>query len=157
MTLRISGDQLDEESVVARYVGGSHVDLNTGVINGSAFDRNHKDLDGLSFTECGVLSDDVSVDHKLIREVVGSRIKLGKKACFAQIAVGDALDTLDQFEVDFSFVADPLTAEQSALANPAHCLMLGLPFVGEVVASLRSELAGDLLRRVISGRFPAVS
>lgn len=147
--------RLAREKNVARYVGGSHVDTNTGQVNGSAFDRGPKDIDGLSFTQLGVLAVDPVNDAIQIRRVVGSRLALGKSACFAELNVGTSLAALSDFDVAFAFVENPLPAEGSALANPAHALLLGLPFKGEDIASLRSELAGDLLALKIIRTFPA--
>ncbi|MEO5598048.1 MAG: hypothetical protein ABIQ66_05455 [Novosphingobium sp.] len=142
---------------VVRYVGGAHIDTNTGKVNGSAFDRTLKDIDGLSFTQSGIFAGKQTKDDAQIRLVVGSRLKLGTTACFAQINVGEAQCGLTQeFDSEFFFQEDKLDAEGKWLANPAHALLMGLPFMGESVGSLRSELAGDFLRRKIIRTFPAV-
>ena len=139
--------QLSAEKNVVRYVGGSQFDSNTGKV----------DADGLSFTEVGVLARNRQADEAQIRTVCGSRIKLGATACFAELNVGAALKALEEFEEEFSFVVDPLPAYGTALENPAHALLLGLPFKGEAIGSLRSELAGDLLAKKVLRTFPAVA
>jgi hypothetical protein len=140
---------------IARYVGGAHFDPATNVINGSAFERSPKDNDGVSVTRCRYFSSDIDSDQSEIRRVVGSRLKLGKTAIFVEVNTGALLDALAEFEQDVTVVEDPLEAEEGLLANPAHALILGLPFKGEAVGSLKSEVAGDRLRELVLRRFPA--
>lgn len=146
---------LEAHEQVVRYVGGLNFDPGTGRIDGSAFDRRPKDDDGLSFTRRYVLSEDDSADQAHIRTVFASRIKVGATAKFAQIRVGEAIGNLRYFDERFDFIEDPLDLDGTALANPAHALMIGLPFAGESVGSLRSELAGDLLARCVNFVFDA--
>ena len=141
---------------LARYVGGAHFDPGTGEINGSAFERTAKDTDGVSVTRCRLFAADVSKDEAAIRRVVGSRLNLGKTAVFAEVNTGKVLDVLAVFEQDISVVQDPLLAEKGALPNPAHALIVGFPFKGEAVGSLKSEVAGDKLKQIIIRKFPAV-
>jgi hypothetical protein len=149
--------KLGRDVNIVRYVGGAHYDGNTGKVQASAFDRiRKKDEDGLSFTQRDMLAIVSKDDETAIRKVVGSRLTLGKTAVFAELNAGQALDALDEFESEFFFQLDPLVAEAGMLANPAHALLIGLPFKGEAVGSLRSELAGDLLRRRILRTFPAI-
>ncbi len=146
---------LPSDQVVARYVGALHIDPITGQINGSAFERSPKDTDGVSFTRRGMLAEDTDQDRAAIRGVVGSRLRLGRTAVFAELQVGDALAALERFDQDVSFVEDPLPAEGAMLANPAHALLIDLPFKGDHVGSLKSEAAGDYLRQCVRDRFPA--
>ncbi|MEQ1551197.1 hypothetical protein [Sphingorhabdus sp.] len=150
-----TGAKLPRKQNVVRYVGGLHYDREKDQVAGSAFDRTTKDNDGLSFTQRRILDADSEADKDSIRKVFASRMSLGRTACFAELNVGKALDALDEFEQDFSFVENPIPAEGDKLANPAHVLLIGLPFKGEVVGTLRSELAGDRLCRAIIGKFPA--
>lgn len=143
------------EEDVTRYVGGAHFDPGTGQINGSAFDRTPRDVDGLSVNRVGFLGADVAADRAELRRVMGSRLTLGKTAVFVQLNVGEALDALAEFEEDIFFTPDPLEAVGDKLANPAHALCIGLPFKGEATGSLKSAVAGDRLRAVIRDRFPA--
>ena len=147
--------RLGAEENVARYVGGMHFDPTTGQVNGSAFERTRKDHDGVSVTRRGIFSNDEAEDRAAIRKVTSSRLKLGKMAVFAELNVGNALESLAEFEQEVYFAADPLEAKGEALANPAHALLIGFPFLGEQVGSLTSELAGDRLRQCIHDRFPA--
>jgi hypothetical protein len=140
---------------VVRYVGGKHIGDSTGALNGSAFDRTPKDRDGLSFTQRLILFKSAKKDEAEIRRIVGSRLHMGKMAVFAELNVGAALGALKAFEADFYFREDALAAEGNMLANPAHALLIGLPFVGETVGSLRSEHAGDILRQTVRDTFPA--
>lgn len=144
-----------DENVV-RYVGAAHFEQDTGVLNGSAFDRGPKDTDGLSVTRRGVLSTKRLQDETNIRLVLGSRLKLGTNALFVELNVGGILDALEEFEQEVFVCEDPLPAAGKALANPAHALIAGLPFAGEAIGSLRSEVAGDKLRALVSHSFPAV-
>lgn len=148
-------NNLAEDEQVVRYVGGSHYSEDTHEVDGSAFDRKPKDDDGLSFTRRFLLSDDEGDDENKIREIFDSRMKVGSTAQFAQLKVADALSALTEFEEVFEFVEDKLDAEGDALANPAHALLLGLPFAGESIGSLKSEVAGDLLSQCVNYCFPA--
>jgi hypothetical protein len=148
--------RLPGTDVVARYVGGAHVDSETGEINGSAFERNPKDVDGVSFTRRHIFDQDCNRDRDEIRRVVGSHMKFGKTAVFAELTVGNALEVLQEFEQDIFFVADPIAAAEERLANPAHALLVGFPFKDEQVGSLKSEIAGDRLRLCVTDRFPAI-
>lgn len=141
---------------ITRYVGASHFDPDTGQINASAFDRTSKDDDGLSVNRTRLFDSDVEKDRTELRRVMASRRTLGKTAVFAQLNVGEAIESLAEFDEDIFVAADPLAATESALANPAHALVHGLPFKGEAVGSLKSELAGDRLRAVINDCFPAI-
>lgn len=158
----MAGDGLDavplkHEETVVRYVGGAHVDGETGQINGSAFDRAPKDVDGLSFTRRSIFAADLDADRTAIRRAVGSRLRLGRTAVFAELRVGDALEALHRFESSIVFVEDPLAPDGDKLANPAHALLIGYPFKDESVGSLKSEVAGDQLRLQILDRFAAVA
>jgi hypothetical protein len=151
-----SVDDVANNEDIVRYVGGRHVDHSTGIVNGSAFDRDQKDDDGLSFTRKAYFSSEENEDDIQIRKVVGSGLKLGKTAVFAQLNVRRALDALAEFEEEIRVVKNPLPANGETLPNPAHALMLGLPFKGEAIGSLKSEVAGDRLRQTIMRTFPAV-
>lgn len=143
----------DQDDFV-RHVGGSHIDGD--VINGSAFERTPKDVDGVSVSMRGIFSGDQDADIASIRTVVGARRKLGKTSVFAEVNVGNALAVLHEFEESITIVANPLPAEGDLPEDPAHALIVGLPFKGEAIGSLRSELAGDLLARRILRIYPAV-
>lgn len=137
-----------------RHVGGSHID--NGVINGSAFERTAKDVDGVSISLRGVFSTSTKSDVSRIREVVGARRNLGRSSVFAELNAGTTLSVLQSFEEQVSIVSAPLECEGELPADPAHALIVGLPFKGETVGSLRSEVAGDLLARRIICTYPAV-
>jgi hypothetical protein len=125
-------------------------------LNGSAFDRAPKDTDGLSVNRRHILAQDPLEDEAEIGKVVGSHLKMGATSQFAELNVGLMLDALDDFEQEIFVCEDPLPAVGAALENPAHALVVGLPFAGEVVGSLQSELAGDRLRKIVCHIFPAV-
>ena len=144
------------EETLVRYVGGSHVDSSTGIINGSAFERTAKDTDGVSLTRRGILAAAKDHDREAIKKVVGSRLSLGKTAVFAEIRAGAVLDCLAEFEQGIFICEDPLPEVGLELANPAHALIIGFPFQGESIGSLKSEEAGDRLRHQIQDRFPAI-
>ena len=142
---------------MVRYVGGSNYDRDQGLVNGAAFARKNKDEDGLSFTERGILADTLHSDISRIWEILASRMAIGKTACLCEINVGRALEALEEFADTFEFHADPLEPEGEKLPNPAHALLIGLPFEGEAIGSLKSELAGDLLRQNVQGIYPVIS
>ena len=148
--------ELASAANVVRYVGGSQYDHATGILNGEAFIRPLKDIDGMSFTQRLIFSTNSEDDKNEIRRVFASRMNVGKTAIFAELNVEKALTALAQFEEEFHFLADPLPLDGSKLANPAHSLLIGLPFAGEAVGSLKSELAGDFIRKTVHGKFSAV-
>lgn len=85
-----------------------------------------------------------------------SRITLGKTSCFAEIVVDDVLEKLHNVDgVLINFIEDPLPQNGKELANPAHALLKGFPFIGASIGSLTSELAGDLVRQCIKNQFSA--
>jgi len=137
-----------------RYVGGLNFDPATGQINGAAFDRSPKDVDGLSVTRTGMLGRVGLLDEEAIRRAVGSRLTIGATSVFAQFNVGALVTALEEFEQPIDVVEDPLPAEGALLANPAHALILGLPFTGETAGSLKSEVAGDKIRQIVHHTFP---
>jgi hypothetical protein len=148
--------RVSREENVARHVGGAHFDDTTGQVNGGAFDRSPKDTDGLSVMRRGVLAIDPPDDEIAIRRVMSSVRKLGATSQFVELNVGRMLDALEEFEQEVFVCEDPIPAEGDALANPAHALVVGLPFAGEAIGSLRSELVGDRLRSLVCHTFPAV-
>jgi hypothetical protein len=81
---------------------------------------------------------------------------LGKTSVFAEVNVGTALSVLHEFDDAVEIVSKPLPREGKLAADPSHALILGLPFKGETIGSLRSELAGDLLARHVLCMYPAV-
>ena len=151
----IEPKRLPETANVVRYVGGSNYNDSTGVLNGIAFERPPKDINGLSVTQRLVLARNSEKDKTEIRKVFASRMTPGKTAVFAELNVGKALNVLKRFDEEFYFLSDPLPPCDQKLANPAHALLKGLPFVGEEVGSLKSERAGDLLRSVVHDIFSA--
>jgi hypothetical protein len=152
--------RLRDDKNVVRYVGGSHVapipDSDEFEIDGSAFDRTAKDVDGLSFIERLVLSTNQKLDEDEIRSVLGARRLFGKTARFAELNVGQALEALYVFDQDFYFCEDPLPENGDIPAIPAHALLKGLPFKEEAIGSLTSEWAGELLSGAVLRTFPAI-
>jgi hypothetical protein len=150
--------RLGDQTNVVRYVGGSYApespDGSGIVILPGAFDR--KDEDGLSFIQRLILAKAEKQDKDRICLVFASRRTPGKTAVFAEMNVGDALQALSVFDNDFFFIEDPLPAEGEMLANPAHALLVGLPFPGVAIGSIQSEFAGQLLASVVLNTFPAI-
>ena len=153
-------EKLSADNNVVRYVGGGSISLgpNEGEfeIGAGAFERSTKDEDGLSFIERFVLAKQSNSDEDEIRRVLGSRRSFGKTAQFAELNVGKALEALSYFDNDFYFCEDPLPEDGEMLANPAHALLIGLPFKGEPAGSMTSELAGELLSGTVERIFPAM-
>lgn len=147
------GEKLSPDENAARYVGGSKFDPGTARVLLTAFDREGKDSDGLSFNQTGVLSSVQADDDHQIRLITASRITVGKSAVFAELNVGEASSKLASFGDQFHFEADPLEADGQKLANPVHALLMGLPFKGEANGSLKSELASDLLTQAVNRIF----
>jgi hypothetical protein len=152
-------NKLGVDRDVVRYVGGSFISLGPSEgefeIGAGAFERSAKDEDGLSFVERFVLAKQSNADEDEIRHVLGSRRSFGKTAQFAELNVGKALDALSYLDNDFYFCEDPLPKDGASLANPAHALLIGLPFKGEPAGSMTSELAGELLSGTVERIFPA--
>lgn len=148
------GAQQDRKSVeprenILRYVSATAYDASTNMVNASAFERKPKDLDGLSVLRKGIFSKNSDADLRELCTVFSKWWTIRKSGRFAELNVGELLAALKIFERDVSVVADPLSEEGDKPANPAHALVLGLPFEGEAVGSLTSELAGDLIRKLV--------
>ena len=140
---------------LCRYAGATQFDASTGKIGASVFDRYLKDHDGLSVNRRGVFSNVESEDDAEICRVASTSRTPGKTARFVVFNTGKLLDVLEEFDREVFVCQDPLNAEDEAEANPAHALIVGLPFVGEEVGSITSEIIGDRLRRIASVGFPA--
>ncbi|MEK6637380.1 MAG: hypothetical protein AABY88_04775 [Pseudomonadota bacterium] len=152
--------KLGADRNVVRYVGGASISLGPSAgefeIGAGAFERSTKDEDGLSFIERFVLAKQSKADEDEIRRILASRRSFGKTAQFAELNVGRALEALSYFDNDFYFCEDPLPEDGERLANPAHVLLIGLPFKGELAGSMTSELAGELLSGAVERLFPAM-
>jgi hypothetical protein len=152
--------KLNGDKNVVRYVGGSFVyveaDSDMFEVGAGAFERTTKDEDGLSFIERLILAKSSKADEDEIRRVLASRRSFGKTAQFAELNVEKALHALSYFDSEFYFCEDPLPTEGEKLANPAHALLIGLPFKGEPAGSMTSEFAGELLSGTVERLFPAI-
>lgn len=140
---------------LCRYAGALQFDKGTGSVGANVFDRHPKDDDSLSVNRRGIFSNSEADDDAAIRRVSATRGAPGKTARFIVINTGSMLDILEEFEREVFVCEDPLEAEGDKAANPAHALIVGLPFVGEEIGSMTSELIGDRLRRITSNGFPA--
>lgn len=146
---------LSNDEIVVRYVGGAHLDPKTNEINGSAFERSQKDTDGVSFNRRNIFCYCEKCDREKIISIMKTRMNLGKKSRFAEIIVGDVLKKLSEEDgISICFYEDFLHEEPGIPSNPAHAILKGLPFTGEKIGSLSSELAGDLLRECIVYDYP---
>lgn len=152
MTLARDRRRVPAEENILRYVSLTGYDPDTGVVNGNAFERKPKDKNGLSVIRRGVFSSESDSDVAAIRFVSGKWLTIKKSGRFAELNVGGFYGAISQLERDVSDVAvveDPLAPEDDKPANPAHALIIGLPFKGEAVGSLTSELVGDLIRKAV--------
>jgi hypothetical protein len=153
-------EKLSADKNVVRYVGGGSISLGPSEgefeIGAGAFERSTKDEDGLSFIERLILAKQSKADEDEICRVLASRRSFGKTAQFAELNAGKALEALSYFDSDFYFCEDPLSEDGEKLANPAHTLLIGLPFKGEPAGSMTSELAGELLSGTVERLFPAM-
>jgi len=151
----VKNNILSNSEVVVRYVGGAHIDPKTNEINGSAFERSPKDKDGVSFNRRNIFCYFEKCDRENIISIMKTRMNLGKKSRFAEIIVGDVLAKMSKEDgISIDFYEDFLDKEPGIPSNPAHALLKGLPFTGEKIGSLDSELAGDLLRQCIVNEYP---
>lgn len=148
--------KIQDDADVVRHVDRRSYDSSTNEYDPSAFYRTKKDQDGLSFMQRLVLANEDHADRKEIQRVFALRYKPHKKDVFAELNVHDALETLRDFGQELFFCADPIPASDEIEANDAHVLMIGLPFEGDKIGSLRFEVAGDRLGKVVKGNFPAI-
>ncbi|TRD12308.1 hypothetical protein FGU71_10830 [Erythrobacter insulae] len=145
---------------ILRYVRPS--DTDAGIVNGSAFERKPKDVDGVSVTRANYYSVDDDTDIECVRTVIGSNLNLAKTGLFARLpcdgvreigtiveAVLDVLAAPTQ-GTDFDPLCDLGKKPDPGFANDAHAIISGLPFAGSDEGTLASELAGDLLCRTIT-------
>jgi hypothetical protein len=150
------GDAVDAGENVVRLI--RHIDFKMGIVGSSAFDRPEKDHDGLSVSRRGVLASDEATDLRLIKEVLGAWRTLKASNQLAQISVADILAAGEEARRALLVIEDPVAAEPPKPGNPAHALILGLPFIGSDTGSLDALTAGDLLARKIepSSVYPAL-
>lgn len=137
-------------------------DVVDGAINGSAFNRKAKDVDGVSVTRFGFYSPNEVHDLNCVRTVVGSNLTLNKNGLFVRLssdsireaseAIGTMLNVFAYPTAGIPF--DPITdvgrTEANGFANDAHAVIDGLPFAGSADGELYAELAGDLLCRLVT-------
>lgn len=138
---------------MVRHVRKGLVD--DGIVDGSAFERCPKDKDGVSVVRRMVLAKLHDADLQQIRKVVASRMRIGGESFFAEINVGSALVVLREFDNSIRIIKDPLAKNGAKLANPAHALIVDLPLQHEKVGGLLSQVAGDLLARLVIALHPA--
>lgn len=147
--------RVDNHEDICRFVGVRAYDRVTKKADASAFSRKKKDHDGLSVNRRGVFSEDVNIDNANIRAVMRCRLSMKATETFIVLNTGAILDALTEFGREVFVCQDPLPADGDILANPAHALIVGLPFKDEPIGSMTSEAVGDILRRLVTDYFPA--
>lgn len=148
----IRGAPLHDDHHVLRYVSGRLV--HDGVVDGGAFMRKRKDIDGLSVNWLerfpGALEDQVAGVRR------AARLDYGRTASLARLHVGRSISFVQEHHPErltLSFVHDPLPAEDKHAADPSHSLITGAP----VENAPDADLLGDLIARcVVAPVFPAV-
>jgi hypothetical protein len=122
-------------------------------VEGGAFLRKKKDIDGLSANWqewfSGSLQDQVAGVRR------AARLRYGSTAGLARLNVGHSITFVRENHPErltLSFVHDPLPAAGSHPADASHCLIRGAPFENGPGA----DLLGDLIAQcVIPPVFPA--
>jgi hypothetical protein len=148
------GAPLAGEHAVLRYVGGLNFDVDKGVVDGGAFLRKPKDIDGLSLNWLewfpGPLEDQVAGVRR------AARLRYGRTTGLARLNVGQSINSVWEKHPErltLSFVLDPLPAEDKHGADQSHSLIVGAPFRDGPEA----DLLGDLIaQRVVPPVCPAV-
>lgn len=148
------GAPLADEHHVLRYVGGLSFDVDKGVVDGAAFLRKPKDVDGLSVNWLewfpGALEDQVGGVRR------AARLRYGRTAGLARLNVGRSINSVREKHPErltLSFIHDPLPAVDKHAADPSHSLIVGAPFQDGPEA----DLLGDLIAQcVVPPVFPAV-
>ena len=148
----IQGDILPRGHDVLHYVGATSVSPNR--IDGSAFQLRDTDMSevgpGVSFHWLNFFGD-MSRNSQVDCSRMLSRLKLGKRAIFAELNVGNTLDRIMDRVSGARFESRPLPKEGEFLADPSHSKLLGLPAPG----TLESELVGDMIAECVQRRYPA--
>jgi hypothetical protein len=147
-----SGAPLDHGHHVLRYVGPRLLD--NGTVDGGAFLRKPKDVDGLSVNWLewfpGFLEDQVTG----VRQA--ARLTYSRNGGLARLNVGRTTNFIREHHPErlaLLFVHNPLLAQGEHLPDQSHSLITEAPFENAPDA----ELLGDLIARcVIAPVFPAV-
>lgn len=142
------GDELTAEQEVVRYARPS--DVPNGFLLSTAFERPEKDKNGLSICQLYVFSPHLDADLVALRQVLGAWMNLKPNGRFAQLSVADIVAVGEEVAQTLSVVEDPVAAQGDKPANPAHSLIVGLPFKGADQGELGAVLASDLLARKVS-------
>lgn len=119
-------DEIDAQAEVLRYASGSHVDVEHGFINGTAFKPRASDDGKLSVNRLGVFSADPVEDLTTVRTVVAEWMTIRKSGRFAQISLSAIQSAVADAETSFSIEADPLSDDKKP-NDPSHCLITGVP------------------------------
>ena len=146
-----SGAPLDDDHHVLRYVSARL--MHDGVVDGGAFLRKVKDVDGLSVNWLewfpGSLEDQVTGVRR------AARLEYGRTAGLARLNVGQSRSFVRENHPErptLSFVHDPLPAEDHHAADPSHSLIVGAPTQDGPEADLFADL---IARCVLPPVFPA--
>lgn len=142
------GDRVSPEEHVVRYAKPTSVEGDG--VNGTAFERRLTDITGVSVTRLGMFDPDRVRDLVEVRRVMATAMRMKRNRRLAEIGVGDIEAVGREVGQLLQVMENTSPADLPVLANPAHAVINGLPFVGAPVASLQSELAGDLLALRVS-------
>lgn len=151
---------------LVRYIRPA--DIDGVIVSGTAFERKLKDKDGVSVTRLGMFSKALEKDLNSIRTVMNSRLKMaatGKLGQISSVAIANvgsktrtALEVMTSPSSGTAFNADKDIGRElgknKKFANPAHAVIVGLPFNEGELDDLEADLAGDLLARAISTLHP---
>lgn len=147
------GDNLPDDDHILRYVKATSI-REDGTVDGSEFRLrpNRPDDTGVS-VQWPEYYHELSKDGQLAQVRSVSRLKLGKKARFAELSVGQVKRYVSEELEALRIVHWPLDAEGDHPADPSHAEITGLP----PADSDHAALVGDMIAQCISGLHPAIA
>jgi hypothetical protein len=147
------GDDLPDDDHILRYVKATSI-REDGTVDGSEFRLrpNRPDDTGVSVQWLEFYRD-LPKDDQLPRVRSVSRLKLGKKARFAELNIGQVKRHVAEELEAMRIVHWPLDAEGEHTADPSHAEITGLP-PGD---SDHAALVGDMIAQCIKELHPAIA
>ena len=142
----ISGDSLPDSDHVLRYIRRKYFDRTANMIDGNAFLSRPAEHGGPSFNWMEAFEGDVEDRREAIKRL--RRIRYERNGRLAQLNVGRTKAYAAMQAIDFRH--DPLAANETYAAYPAHAYLAGVPEID----SPEGEAIGDLICQCVEQVFP---
>ena len=146
----MTGMELPDAANIVRYVGFTRIRGNQ--VDGSAFCRRPGES-GLSINWLDYFAD-LAKERQLDLVRQSAQLRLGTKAVFAELNVGETWQQLIDTLPGLRFVHSPAPATARYPADPSHSAILGLPPAETEDMAL---LIGDMIAQQVKALHPALS